>query len=361
MLISQSDGTNRINWSYDAGGTTVGFTLNGVPYFYLRNLQGDVTGIYDASGTIVARYEYDAWGNLLEIWDDSGYNVGELNPIRYRGYYYDSETGYYYCQSRYYNPEWRRWISSDALCDTLQGILGTNMYAYGLNDPVNFSDPSGCSASPWDGVGLALANAATICKGIEMKAKKEGIYDKESFENTLTMEIISTGSPNAFYIYGIAAFEYNGKIYTATFLSGEAFAIQHYALKEYESLYSSDRGMTAIASAVDVLITGAGFIDAFAAVANGIGVAYTAVGLIASIVDIIQTTELEYITKWINLRVNNGARGDTLLFIPLGISETTFYRVEKYAQIFIFARRQIYIEGRTKTFWTHPKNPTSDD
>ena len=63
--------------------------------------------------------------------------------IRYRGYYYDKETGYYYCQSRYYNPVWCRWISSDALFDTGTGILGTNMYAYCRNDPMNLLDPTG--------------------------------------------------------------------------------------------------------------------------------------------------------------------------------------------------------------------------
>ena len=100
-----------------------------------------MVGIYDASGTIVARYEYDAWGNQLT--EQAPGSIGELNPIRYRGYYYDNETGYYYCQSRYYNPEWCRWISADALMSTGQGVLGTNMYAYCRNNPVNRCDPSG--------------------------------------------------------------------------------------------------------------------------------------------------------------------------------------------------------------------------
>ena len=121
----------------------VGFTWNGAPYFYIRNTQGDVVGIYDVDGAIKAWYTYDAWGKILDIWQADGYTVGELNPIRYRGYYYDTETDYYYCQSRYYNPEWCRWISADALMDTKIGILGTNMYAYCNNDPINLVDPSG--------------------------------------------------------------------------------------------------------------------------------------------------------------------------------------------------------------------------
>ena len=81
--------------------------------------------------------------NLLTCEDDSGYNLGEINPIRYRGYYYDTETGYYYCQSRYYNPEWCRWISADVFFDTQDGILSTNMYAYCHNNPMMLVDPSG--------------------------------------------------------------------------------------------------------------------------------------------------------------------------------------------------------------------------
>jgi RHS repeat-associated protein len=96
-----------------------------------------------AAGAVVATYAYDAWGKILDIQEFSEYTIGRLNPIRYRGYYYDTETGYYYCQSRYYNPQWCRWISADVYFDTQDGILGTNMYAYCQGDPVNRYDPSG--------------------------------------------------------------------------------------------------------------------------------------------------------------------------------------------------------------------------
>ena len=139
LLMGQVGGGNTIAWSYDSAGSMVGFSLNGVPYFYLRNLQGDVVGIYDADGSVVASYTYDAWGNILSA---TG-TLAQVNPIRYRGYYWDAETGYYYCQSRYYNPQWCRWISGDVHCDTGTSIIGTNIYAYCDNDPVNFVDPSG--------------------------------------------------------------------------------------------------------------------------------------------------------------------------------------------------------------------------
>jgi len=148
LLMAQigSDG-NTIAWSYDQGGKMLGFTLTHgskiEQFFYLRNLQGDVVAIHNAAGEVIVRYTYDAWGNLLTCEDTSGYNIGEINPIRYRGYYWDTETGFYYCQSRYYNPQWCRWINADVFMDTMVGILGTNMYAYCSNNPVNYLDPGG--------------------------------------------------------------------------------------------------------------------------------------------------------------------------------------------------------------------------
>jgi len=90
----------------------------------------------------MAEYSYDAWGKIISGGEDG---IGKLNPIRYRGYYWDTETGFYYCMSRYYNPQWCRWISADVYADTGDGILSTNMYAYCQNDPVNRYDPSGCA------------------------------------------------------------------------------------------------------------------------------------------------------------------------------------------------------------------------
>jgi len=137
--------TQTIAWSYDQGGVMLGFSMKtnntSIDYFYLRNLQGDIVGIIDANGIMVTEYSYDAWGNQSSTQVQG--SIGDINPIRYRGYYYDVETNFYYCQSRYYNPQWCRWISADVYADTGDGIQGTNMYAYCQNDPVNLYDPSG--------------------------------------------------------------------------------------------------------------------------------------------------------------------------------------------------------------------------
>ena len=93
-----------------------------------------------SSGSAVATYEYDAWGNILS---KSG-TMADKNPLRYRGYYYDAETGFYYLQSRYYDPTVRRFINADSYASTGQGFIGSNMFAYCRNNPVCRIDASGC-------------------------------------------------------------------------------------------------------------------------------------------------------------------------------------------------------------------------
>lgn len=88
-------------------------------------------------------YEYDSWGKLLSTGGTQASTVGRLNPFRYRGYCYDEETGFYYLNSRYYDPEVCRFINADVYACTGQSVLGYNMFAYCLNNPVNFIDTSG--------------------------------------------------------------------------------------------------------------------------------------------------------------------------------------------------------------------------
>ena len=143
MLIGQSDGTTTLTFSYDANGNVVSM-FNGISrYYYQRNGQNDIVGILNSSGTQVVAYTYDTWGKLLSVTGSLATTIGAQNPFRYRGYYYDNETGFYYLQSRYYDPTTGRFISPDVLVSTGQGIVGHNMYAYCLNNPVNRTDDSG--------------------------------------------------------------------------------------------------------------------------------------------------------------------------------------------------------------------------
>jgi RHS repeat-associated protein len=99
-------------------------------------------GIVSEAGQLVVSYEYDAWGNVLEISGSMATTLGTLNPLTYRGYVYDHETDLYYLQSRYYNPEWGRFLNADSFVST-GGILGSNMFAYCGNNPVRYADYSG--------------------------------------------------------------------------------------------------------------------------------------------------------------------------------------------------------------------------
>ncbi len=142
---------------YDASGTPYALKYNGAYYYYVTNLQGDVTAILTGGGTMVAQYEYDAWGNIT-VFNSRG-TIGYLNPLFYRGYVYDQETGLYYLQSRYYNPEVGRFINADALVSTGQGLLGNNMFAYCRNNPVCRVDIEGYTdASCYDEDGRALSS-----------------------------------------------------------------------------------------------------------------------------------------------------------------------------------------------------------
>ena len=142
-LAVEITGSYELYFHHDAGGSIVGFTYvfgnTQAEYFYRKNLQGDVIGIVDANGASVAEYHYDAWGQILSA---TGTMV-DMNPIRYRGYYYDAETKLYYLHSRYYDPVVGRFLNADAYASTGQGILGRNMFAYCNNEPVNKTDFTG--------------------------------------------------------------------------------------------------------------------------------------------------------------------------------------------------------------------------
>ena len=153
-----------LKFCYDEKGSPIGFVhidASGTDsfYYYAKNLQGDVAALYrwnwsdegKHTVTLEATYSYDPWGKLLSVKNASGSpisatlttNIANVNPFRYRGYYYDSETGFYYLQSRYYDPVISRFINADSYTATGAGFIGTNMYTYCNNNPVNRVDPSG--------------------------------------------------------------------------------------------------------------------------------------------------------------------------------------------------------------------------
>ena len=142
-FTSSTGEVNMTGVRYKNGSTTT-------DYYFVCNWRGDVIRIYDGTGAVVANYNYDAWGNVISVTDANGTaitdstHIANVNPLRYRGYYYDSETGFYYVSSRYYDPEVGRWINADNVIAGVGGDLkGYNLFAYCFNNPVNMDDQAG--------------------------------------------------------------------------------------------------------------------------------------------------------------------------------------------------------------------------
>ncbi|WP_198949148.1 RHS repeat-associated core domain-containing protein [Lottiidibacillus patelloidae] len=150
----ETNGTDEIYYTYDS--KLISMNLNGEEYFYVYNLQGDVVGLLDSSGTEVVSYTYDTWGKVISITGTKASTVGEKNPYRYRGYRYDSETGLYYLNARYYNPEWGRMLNADSFGGFTGELLSHNVYAYVQNNPVMLYDPTGHFSEKNYGFGVPM-------------------------------------------------------------------------------------------------------------------------------------------------------------------------------------------------------------
>ncbi|MBP3451644.1 MAG: hypothetical protein J6J73_02510 [Agathobacter sp.] len=159
-----------LRYIYDENGSVCGYVENSADgagtYCFIKNLQGDVTHVYRVSDkAIVATYTYNSWGNIISATGEKA----EENPFRYRGYYYDAETGFYYVSSRYYDPEIGRWINADipeTLTADFENFAQYNLFAYCFNNPVNLSDETGTWPS-WAtklaiGVGAIVVGAAVV-------------------------------------------------------------------------------------------------------------------------------------------------------------------------------------------------------
>ena len=156
---------------------------NNTLYYYVLNAQGDVVRIVNSSRSVVASYTYDPWGKIIS----SSGTLADINPLRYRGYYYDSETGFYYLQSRYYDPEIGRFINADSYASTdATGLLSTNMFAYCENDPVNNYDDSGRFCAPAALVnGILSAGLAVAGACVDSLQSGEAINGKALVSDTI--------------------------------------------------------------------------------------------------------------------------------------------------------------------------------
>ena len=187
-LIAEKVGDKYFYFFYDESGVC-GFRYENIDYEYVKNIFGDVIGIYNEYGTHVATYAYDAWGNMTYC--NAGTDVAYINPFLYRGYYYDSESGLYYLMTRYYDTQIGRFISPDTpdylAPDTVGGV---DLYAYGLNNPVMYVDPTGHLAISaiiiGALIGLAIGFGATVFA--------DYIDDGEVFNNSISAESYFTNT-----------------------------------------------------------------------------------------------------------------------------------------------------------------------
>ena len=239
-IIAQKTGNNVLWFLYDADGQRIGFTYNDTPYLYVYNATGDVVGIVDDTLTMVVEYTYSPWGEILSTTGDEADTIGVINPFRYRGYYYDEETGLYCLNSRYYDPETGRFINADTTdiltASPTSSGYDKNLYAYCDNDPISRTDSSGefwhivigaavgavinvgctiisniASGGDWyDGVGLAAlsgaASGALSCTGVGLSVMIAGNAAISAVTNTAEQYMENGNSFNNFDV-GELAFE----------------------------------------------------------------------------------------------------------------------------------------------------------
>ena len=177
-IVAVETGSEKLHFIYDQSGNLFAMKAGSELYYYLHNCQNDIIGLVDSMGTQVVSYQYDSWGKPVGMTDATADGVGSKNPFRYREYCWDEETGLYYVNSRYYDPETCRFISADDT-DVLtvdQGSLNHyNLYLYCLNNPLNRIDSDGDFSLPnWAKVAVG---AAAIAVGVAATALTGGAAD----------------------------------------------------------------------------------------------------------------------------------------------------------------------------------------
>ena len=145
----------KVYYHYDEQNMLVGFSYGTNEYFYIRDITGNIIHIIDKYGNIKVTYKYDAYGKVVK--EEGNSELIEINSYLYKGYYYDKETSLYYCNSRYYDPEVKRFISIDDISYLdIETIGGINLYAYCMNNPIMYADPSGHFAISLTMLGLII-------------------------------------------------------------------------------------------------------------------------------------------------------------------------------------------------------------
>ena len=227
-MIAQKTGNNTTWYYYDGDGTREAIEYGGNVYYYFYNAQGDVVGLFDNNLNVVVEYSYDSWGNVLSITGSLANTLGQDNPFRYRGYYFDSDTGLYYLNSRYYDANVGRLINTDTyeILGKQTNLYDKNLFAYCDNNPIIRIDAGGYiwetvfdvaslglsiievavnPADPWAWAGLAgdtldlipfVTGVGEITRGVKVSRKIISSSDNviDAAKTTRKIASTSTGS-----------------------------------------------------------------------------------------------------------------------------------------------------------------------
>ena len=213
-IVAQKTGNDVIWYYFDGDGTRDAIEYGGKVYYYMYNPQGDVIGLFDDYLNVVVEYTYDSWGKVKTTGTLKD-TLGKANPFRYRGYYYDEESGMYYLNSRYYHPEIGRFINADSVIsgDT-SSVQGYNLFAYCFNNPVNMSDGNG-NWPKWtrgkfaENVSRAVSNVLAFARELLVNTFTDNAATTLSQYAKKYLHIVM---PSAFMNQGLAAVRVTGEV-----------------------------------------------------------------------------------------------------------------------------------------------------
>lgn len=208
-IVIEKTGNDVLYYIRDDIGNIIAFKYNSDFYYFIKNVQNDIIGIMNESGVVVVNYEYDSWGKIISITDSNNNDItnlsnhiGNINPFRYRSYYYDKETNLYYLNSRYYNPEWGRFINADSIIGPNNDIFGYNLYLYCGNNPINNFDVHGTKKKTIASVFVKAAKCVNdafiqVVKTIpEVRKYAATVYSESGGQNKKTKQVVAHSIKN---------------------------------------------------------------------------------------------------------------------------------------------------------------------
>lgn len=217
-------------YRYDADGRPVLATKRNLEtnksyqYYLITNTRGDVIETRNGDGNVNAKFVYDAWGKLVSVTDANGNALSTDSfayqiSLKYRGYVYDNETGLYYLQSRYYDPETGRFLNADDVdyIGYSGEQLSYNAFAYCENEPVCYVDIFGKAKDIFANVTKPKKQIVSTEKRYESNKKltqEIELCNPKIFQNYINGQGLK---PYSYYLFGAYYSSYNGCGWIATF------------------------------------------------------------------------------------------------------------------------------------------------